>query len=94
MGVTMNYPEPWQHEPIDALEISVLGLPVAWTADDDVFVRTGDTAEREDGYVHIGLLGWEDTDDPCDDAGYNTERLRQYVLAWIKANPLSIPERS
>ena len=81
--------EPWQDEGWDALEIThgVPPLPVAWTVDDDVFVRTGDTTEREDGYVLIGQLGWEDTpDDPADDGGYNVGRLHEMVSKWRKEN--------
>lgn len=82
-----DYPPEYDNE--DALEI-VHGeppLPVAWTVDDDVFVRTGDTTEREDGYFLIGQLGWEDTpDDPTDDGGYNVGRLRDFVSAWRKEN--------
>jgi hypothetical protein len=60
-------------------------LPVAWTVDDDVFVRTGDTTEREDGYILIGQLDWDDT--PDDRAvEYNIERLRTFVSAWRKEN--------
>jgi len=52
-----------------------------------VFVRTGDTTEREDGYVLIGQLGWEDMpDDPADDGGYNVGRLRDFVSKWRKEN--------
>lgn len=88
------YGEPWQDEGWDALEIVHGGpplplgaMPVAWTVDDDVFVRTGDTTEREDGYIHIGTLGWEDTpDDPADDGGHNINRLRDFVSAWRKEN--------
>jgi hypothetical protein len=83
----MNYLEPWQLEGAEAIEI-IVGfppMPVAWTVDDDVFVRTESTAEREDGYILIGQLEWVDTpDDPADDAGYNIERLREFVLAWRK----------
>ena len=85
----MNYLEPWQLEGADGIEITV-GFPpmsVAWTVDDDVFVRTGSTVEREDGYILIGQLEWVDTpDDPADDAGYNLERLREFVQAWRKGN--------
>jgi len=50
-----------------------------------VFIHTGDTTEREDGYVHIGQLQWEDTpDDPADDGGYNIERLRDFVNTYKK----------
>lgn len=84
--MTTYYPEPWQFETTDAIEITV-GVPpkrVAWTVDDDVYVHTGDTSQRDDGYVWIGELEWVDTpDDPCDDAGFNEERLRQFVLAWL-----------
>lgn len=85
----MNYREPWQDEGWEALEI-VHGeppLPVAWTVDDDVFVRTGDTTERDDGYALIGQLEWVDTpDDPADDMGYNVNRLRDFVSKWRKEN--------
>lgn len=84
----MNYPEPWQSEGWDALEIVVgANTRVAWTVDDDVFVHTGDTTEREDGYICIGQLAWEDTpNDPADDAGHNISRLREFVTNWEKAN--------
>ena len=75
-------------EGAEAIEEVILGQRVAWTVDDDVYVYTGDTTEREDGYVHIGTLGWEDTpDDPADDAGYNIERLREFFFNW-KENEL------
>lgn len=81
----MKYMEPWELEGAEAIEEIVGGTRVAWTVDDDVYVHTGDTSERDDGYVHIGTLGWEDTpDDPADDAGFNIERLREFVLAWKK----------
>lgn len=77
--------EPWQMESVDALEINILGMPVAWTVDDDVFVRTGDKTEREDGYVLIGQLEWiDDINDPCDDAKFNEGRLRDFVCEWVK----------
>jgi hypothetical protein len=83
----MNYLEPWQLEGAEGIEITVGTTPVAWTVDDDVFVRTGDTAEREDGFILIGQLEWVDTpDDPADDAGYNIDRLREFVWAWKKEN--------
>lgn len=89
----MNYREPWQDEGWEALEI-VHGdpsLPVAWTVDDDVFVRTWDTTEWttewDDGYALIGQLEWVDTPgDPADDMGYNLDRLRDFVSKWRKEN--------
>lgn len=79
----------WQHRHADAIEIKVLDMHVAWTVDDDVFVHTGNTDEREDGFVHIGTLEWVDGDPEhtvSEDEAYNTDRLREYVCAWIKAN--------
>ena len=75
----MNYLEPWQLEGEEAVEIVVGTTRVAWTVDDDVFIYTGDKSEREDGYIHIGQLEWEDNNDPTDDFGHNEGRLRQYV---------------
>lgn len=79
----MNYREPWQDEVEEALEITVgPNTRVAWTTTDDVYVYTGDMSEREDGFVWIGRLCWEDNeDDPCDDEGFNVQRLRDFVIA-------------
>jgi len=82
----MNYQGPWQQESAEALEINVLGLPVAWTVDDDVYVRTGETTEREDGYIHIGTFEWEDghSESFSEQQLRNSDRLHEYVCAWIK----------
>lgn len=79
----MKYREPWQGEGEEALEITVgYNTRVAWTTEDDVYVYTGDVSEREDGFVWIGRLCWEDNeDDPCDDEGFNVQRLRDFVIA-------------
>lgn len=84
----MNYQEPWQTEGAEALETEVLGLPVAWTVDDDVYVRTGDTSKREDGYMYIGTFPWEDghAETYYGQEDHNIDRLHEYVVAWIKAN--------
>ncbi len=83
--MSYRYMEPWELENAEAIEIVVGTTKVAWTVDDDVFIHTGDTTEREDGYVHIGQLQWEDTpDDPADDGGYNIERLRDFVNTYKK----------
>jgi hypothetical protein len=78
----MQYTE---YEDEDALEITVgFATQVAWTTADDVYVHTGDTSEREDGFVWIGQLSWEDNDDPCDDYGFNVQRLRDFVIQHEK----------
>ena len=79
--------QPWELDGAEALEIihGLPPLPVAWTVDDDVYVRVGDTTEREDVFVLIGRLNWEDTpDDPADDSGHNIDRLRYFVSMWRK----------
>ena len=85
-----RYLEPWEMDGVDGIEVVVARTTKAvWTEDDDVFVYTGDTTERADGYIHIGVLTWEDTDDtddPADDGEYNIRRLRDFVAEWIKAN--------
>lgn len=86
--MSARYLEPWEMEGVEGLEVVVAKTTKAvWTENEDVFVHTGDTTEREDGYIHIGLLAWEDTpDDPADDGEYNIRRLRDYVAEWLKAN--------
>jgi len=77
----MNYREPWQDES-EALEITVgPATRVAWTIDDDVFVFTGDKSERKDGFVWIGRLCWEDSDDAYNDYDFNVQRLRDFIVA-------------
>jgi hypothetical protein len=50
-----------------------------------VFIHTGNKTEREDGYVHIGRLEWEEApNDPLDDSGHNIERLREFVISYKK----------
>lgn len=75
---------PPEYDNMNALEINVLGIPVAWTEDDDVYIRQPEKSDREDGYVLIGQLEWIDNADPCDDEGYNTDRLRDYVINYLK----------
>ena len=82
----MNYLEPWQLEGEEAVEIVVGTTRVAWTVDDDVFIYTGDKSEREDGYIYIGQLEWEDNNGPTDDFGHNEGRLRQYVTDKLRGN--------
>ena len=78
-----RYMEPWELENAEAIEIIVDTTKVAWTVNDDVFIYTGDTTEREDGYVHIGKLEWDETsNDPLDDSGHNIERLRDFVISY------------
>jgi len=78
----MNYKEPWHDEVEEALEITVgPNTRVAWTTADNVYVYTGDKSERKDGFVWIGRLYWEDSDDPYDDYGFNVQRLCDFVIA-------------
>lgn len=86
----MKYLEPWELSGNEAVEIVVNGVRVAWTVDNDVFIYVRDLTERthpdDDGFDHFGYLEWEDNDDPLDDAGYNQERLRNYVINKMKEN--------
>jgi len=70
------------HDPMfdrdDAWCVTVLGHDIAWTVDDDVYIRQGDD------YILLGQLKWEDNDDPTDDFGYNAERLREFVISSLK----------
>ena len=94
----MNYKEQWQYEGesySEALEIVHGGLPlplgalpVVWTVDNDVFVRFEEESDRDDGYIHIGQLEWEDVDDPSGYGEYNISRLRDFVSAWRKERGL------
>lgn len=58
-------------------------LQVAWTEDDDVFIRKhwAPHPDREDGYQHIGTLQWEDRegDSWAENEAHNTERLHALV---------------
>jgi hypothetical protein len=71
------------HDPMfdmdDAWCVTILGHDIAWTADDDVYIR------HEAGFdILLGQLKWEDNDDPTDDFGYNAERLREFVISSLK----------
>jgi hypothetical protein len=80
-----EYPPEYDAE--HALEITVGSMDVAWNEDDEVYIRaeeTKDKSSREDGYILIGHLNWEDSPD-CnydEDTEYNLERLRNFVLDW------------
>ena len=66
---------------VDAIEIAVGSMQLAWTVDDDVMLYTGDASEREDGFVKIGTLEyvcWVDGDE----LEYNLELLRKFALDW------------
>lgn len=84
----MNYmdPEDWYHS--DAIEVTVNGVRVAWTVDNEVFTQVRSLTERthpdDDGFDLFGYLEWEDNDDPLDDTGHNLERLREYVINKMK----------
>jgi len=71
-----------------ALEITVCDHKVAWTEDDDVYVHQPDHPEckREDGYVLIGTLEWEDGHTETYDEGmqYNIDRLRAFAKEHLK----------
>lgn len=80
-----DYPPEYDAE--HALEITVGDMNVAWNEDDEVYIRsekTKDKSTREDGYIFIGHLNWEDSPD-CnydEDTEYNLERLRNFALDW------------
>lgn len=66
------------------MEIKIGGMNVAWVEDDGVYVRSEETKEsstREDGFILIGYLDWEDSPDD-DDMEYNLERLSNFVMDW------------
>jgi len=71
-------------EPYEAVEIIVQGMRIAWTVDDEVFVHTGDTSQREDGFVLIGMLPWDaDYKTHIMEQMENENRLREFVQVWI-----------
>ena len=73
----------------DALEFVVGDLHVAWTVDDEVYVHTGDTSQREDGYVLIGMLEWDaDYKTAMREQIANKKRLHKFVHEWVKDNLL------
>lgn len=79
----------------DAMEIVVGDLHVAWTVDDEVYVHTGDTSQRDDGYVLIGMLEWEaDHKTAMREQIVNEERLREFVRVWLYGSKLIDPKSS
>lgn len=66
--------EPWQREGESAFEIVEGTTRAAWTEDDAVFVYTGNTDEREDGFQFAGYLHWTDGTDE-----ENINRFREFV---------------
>ena len=78
------YLEPWQLESYDALEEVVMGQRVAWTVDDEVYLHTGNTDKRDDGYEYIGKLEWEDSPNATyrENMSHNLQRLREFFLTW------------
>lgn len=80
-----DYPPEYNAE--HALEITVGDMDVAWNEDDEVFIYTEKTktqSVRDDGYILIGNLEWEDSPN-CnydEDMEYNLERLRNFALDW------------
>lgn len=79
-----DYPPEYDAE--SALEIVESGYPVAWTEDDNVYVRQPEKSDREDGYVLIGQLEWIDSPDPESDEYDNLQRLRAFVREQLKLN--------
>ena len=81
----MNY---WEEptDGVDAWEVVVAGTRAAWTVDNDVYVYTGDTSEREDGFVHIGVLEWvdDDTVSVSESEAANEHAFREFVLEYKK----------
>lgn len=63
----------------NSIDVVVHDARVSWSETDDVYVHTGQTAEREDGYVNIGSLAWDDGGDEV----HNIERLKQFVGEWL-----------
>ncbi len=80
-----DYPSEYDVE--FALEIVESGYPVAWTEDDNVYVRQPEKSDREDGYVLIGQLEWNDNSDSYAESEYdNLQRLRAFVREQLKLN--------
>jgi hypothetical protein len=85
MGLDTAWIEHWE---VDALEVTVGSMQVAWTSDDEVYVYTEQTKQqstREDGYIFIGNLEWEDMPvdgDWTQEEANNLERLRNFALDW------------
>lgn len=66
------------------MEIKIGDMNVAWTEDDGVYVRSEETksSTREDGFILVGYLDWEDSPDDNDDMEYNLDRLSNFVMEW------------
>lgn len=67
------------HDPMfdreDVWEVRVGKHTVAWTLEDDVYI------EKPEGFVLLGVLQWEDTDNPnSDDRDHNEIRLLKFVI--------------
>ena len=75
--------EPWQSEGESAWEMTIGFTPVAWTEDDDVYLRNpaNPSTQREDGFIWIGHLAWDDDVDEAE----NEARLRNFVTDYKSA---------
>lgn len=74
--------EPWQSEGESAWEMMIGFTPVAWTEDDDVYLRNpaNPSTQREDGFIWIGHLAWDDDVDEAE--AENEVRLRNFVTDY------------
>jgi hypothetical protein len=80
----MSYQDYPPHlDEIGVVEIIHNEIPYAWDVDGNVWKYTGETTQRKDGFVHVGVLAWEEilslTLDVDVELEHNERRLHDYL---------------